>query len=874
MRSLHFRVTVIVLGLCFPGTMANPAGNSGGPVDSGCQGNEHLQTNGSFPGEHEGLQATATVDASFNFFRVLLRSHMKQEEWKIKHLDLSNSLISDMTLSSLQYAPALEILNLSNNAICSISLDAPSLASSQLTRHRSSFRDGLPFLKVLILQQNQLSDTPKGLWKLKSLQSLDLSFNRILQIGFSDFHNCLQLKNLYLKSNKIFKIHPDAFKDVKNLQVLDLSNNALTAILPMMVMALELPQLNADLANNLWQCDQSVTLFQNSLSESWRAKWGVICNKSTGTEEAPEETPQGRTSTALLLPPTELHHVEHQQGRQAEQRRTGMPRPTPGRHAHQSSGVSEERKWPPRRVRAARDVQASDRQEENEEHQDLVLAVCLSVFITFVVAFCLGALTRPYVDKLWLHACRNRSPGPASTYTNEGFYDDAVAARDIEQHSRTEQQQSVHNPNLYENQEDFLETQPNTYLTVLPDRTLGRSNWRSSEPHGDSNTGAGNTYDRVLLTGSVSRDVNQQVTSGAPQPVYANDFPGDFNHESVAQECLPTGRSVGNASVAGTPQMLSSSTHDVNGSGQPLSKEKPVTASQMLTHTNAQRTAENHERGSTEQLPSGIPGFPVEFSKETQLSSDRNWLSTQQIPVAEAGAKADLSLYYSGVTHSDPEGTDPPDFPPRWGCGEGVTPANEEPLQKYAHFDPQYKLESDYDSDEGSLFTLSSTSSEGARDVAEEETPGEECCGVSGPLQDKSSGVSRENITSEGSLEDATTSQKFLRNYENHKDHFEKLPISCPDSGLGNIHLESVSDTHRFENPLALPSSLGGSPVSGEVSSTVHYGYDIAPQPEAVEWHYSLKDLIFSNAGVPSDPEQGDYHEIDKKENMKLSFRE
>ncbi|XP_004579362.2 leucine-rich repeat-containing protein 66 [Ochotona princeps] len=866
MRNLHFRATVIVLGLCFAGTVANPTGKSSGSVNSECQGNEHLHTNGSFPGEYEGLQATATVYASFNFFRVLLRSHMKQEEWKIKHLDLSNSLISNMTLSSLQYAPALEILNLSNNAIWSISLDVPSLASSQLKRHGSSFRDGLPFLKVLILQRNQLSDTPKGLWKLKSLQSLDLSFNRILQIGFSDFHNCLQLKNLYLKSNKIFKIHPDAFKDVKNLQVLDLSNNALTTVLPMMVMALQLPQLNVDLANNLWQCDQSVTLFQNSLSESWREKWSVICSKSTGTEEAPGETPgetpQGRTSTVPLLLPTELHQVKHQQGRRVEPRGRRMPRPTPGRHAHQSSGVSEERKWPPRRVRAARDVQASDRQEENEEHQDLVLAVCLSVFITFVVAFILGALTRPYVDKLRLQGCRNRSPGPASTYTNEGFYDDAVAARDM-QHSRMERQQSVHNPNLYENQEDFLETEPNTYLTVLPDRTLGRSNWRSSEPHGDSNTRAGHTYDRMLLTGSVSRDINQQVTSGAPQPVYANDFPGDFNHESVAQECLPTGRSVGNASVAGTSQVLSSSTHDVNESGQPLSKEKPVTASQMLTHTNAQRTGENQETGSTEQLPSGIPGFPVEFSKETQLSSDRNWLSTQQIQVAGAGAKADLPLYYSGVTHGDPEGTDPPDFPQRWGYDQGVTPANEEPMQKYAHFDPQYNLESDYDSDEGSLFTLSSTSSEGARDVAKEETHGEECCGVSGSLQDKNSGVSGENIISEGSLEDTTTSQKFLRNYENHKDHFKKLSISCPDSGLGNTHLESVSDTHRFENPLALPSSLGGSPVSGEVSSTFHYDYDITPQPQAVEWHCSLKDLIFSNAGVPADPEEGDCHEID-----------
>lgn len=59
-----------------------------------------------------------------------------------------------------------------------------------------------------------------GLWKLKSLQSLDLSFNGIAQIGPSDLRNCLWLENLYLKSNRIFRIHPEAFKDLKKLQVI------------------------------------------------------------------------------------------------------------------------------------------------------------------------------------------------------------------------------------------------------------------------------------------------------------------------------------------------------------------------------------------------------------------------------------------------------------------------------------------------------------------------------------------------------------------------------------------------------------------------------------------------------------------------------
>lgn len=65
-------------------------------------------------------------------------------------------------------------------------------------------------------------------------------------------------------------------------QVVDLSNNALTTILPIMIIALELPHLEADLADNQWHCDKTVAAFQIFISESWRKKWNVICNKAIG----------------------------------------------------------------------------------------------------------------------------------------------------------------------------------------------------------------------------------------------------------------------------------------------------------------------------------------------------------------------------------------------------------------------------------------------------------------------------------------------------------------------------------------------------------------------------------------------------------------
>lgn len=70
-------------------------------------------------------------------------------------------------------------------------------------------------------------------------------------------------------------------------QVVDLSNNALTAVLPMVIIALERPHLEADLAGNQWQCNVSMAVFQNLMSESWRRQWGVICNKSVGTWVVP-----------------------------------------------------------------------------------------------------------------------------------------------------------------------------------------------------------------------------------------------------------------------------------------------------------------------------------------------------------------------------------------------------------------------------------------------------------------------------------------------------------------------------------------------------------------------------------------------------------
>ncbi|XP_077858797.1 leucine-rich repeat-containing protein 66 isoform X2 [Macaca mulatta] len=891
MKNLCFRVITIVIGLYFTGIMTNASRKSNILFNSECQWNEYVLTNCSFTGKHDIPvdipQTAATVDVSFSFFRVILQFHMKKEEWKIKHLDLSNNLISKITLSPFAYLHALEVLNLSNNAIHSLSLDLLSPKSSWVKRHRSSFRNRFPLLKVLILQRNKLSDTPKGLWKLKSLQSLDLSFNGILQIGWSDFHNCLQLENLYLKSNKIFKIHPQAFKDLKKLQVrrclallqlslvglqpqssancltcpsemnpvlqlkmqkspvfcvthagscrlelflfghlgctppyplfivIDLSNNDLSTILPMMIIALEFPHLVVDLADNHWQCDDSVTVFQNFISESWRKTWNVICNRCIGSEEANGGTPQSRISRETSLPPIHLHPVKSLIRSKAERPQGGrhMGVSTLGKKARTSSGLREKQRWLPRSVRSTRDVQAAGRKEDAP--QDLALAVCLSVFITFLVAFCLGAFTRPYVDRLWQQKCQNKSPSLDNACSNEGFYDDIQAVGHTP-HPESHLRQAFPHLSLYKNQTPFWATQPHSHATIIPDRTLGSSRKDPGSPQSSGqcrdNTGTGSGNDSAVYS-ILQRHPhagNHELMSATQDHIHRNDVLGERTYETVAQEESLSAHSVGVSSVAGTSRAVSGSSHAVSGSScydsneldPSLSGEMTASLCKMLTHAEAQRIGDSKERGGTEQ---SLWDLQMEFSKERQVSSSIDLLSIQQPRLSGASAEGALSAHYSEVPHGDPRDMDPSVFPPRWDGGLDITPANKEPVQKSTLSDTCCELESDCDSDEGSLFTLSSISSEGARSKTEEAAPDEE------PLQDESSGASKDNVTAIDSLEDNVTFQTIAGKCKNQEDHFEKSLISTPDSGVYKTYLENASDTDRSEGPSPWPRSLGNS---------------------------------------------------------------
>ncbi|NXI74090.1 LRC66 protein, partial [Anseranas semipalmata] len=195
-------------------------------------------------------QTAITVDLSYNNITTFLCTNGRNEDWMLKHLNLSNNLISELPITAFRNLPILETLNLNGNSINTLTLDIPTPAHGSKTYGKVHHL--LPALKVLSVERNDLDAVPRGLGLLQSLQTVHLSFNGILQIDPSDFQNCSQLKNIYLQNNKITKIHPDAFKDLNKLQVVDLRENALTTILPQIIINLNIFQLEVDLSNNSW----------------------------------------------------------------------------------------------------------------------------------------------------------------------------------------------------------------------------------------------------------------------------------------------------------------------------------------------------------------------------------------------------------------------------------------------------------------------------------------------------------------------------------------------------------------------------------------------------------------------------------------------
>ncbi|KFW90185.1 Leucine-rich repeat-containing protein 66, partial [Phalacrocorax carbo] len=220
---------------------------------SDCRWDGEFSVNCSFTGIStipDVSQTAMTADFSYNNIKTFMSTDGRNEEWMLKHLNLSNNLISELSLTTFRNLPILETLNLNGNAIHTLTLDVPT--PTQGSKKPGKGCHLLPALKVLSVERNNLNTVPRGLGLLQSLQTVHLSSNGIRQIGLNDFQNCSQLKDIDLQNNKITEIHPDAFRDLNKLQVVDLRENALTMPLPQILISLNFFQLEVGFPNSSW----------------------------------------------------------------------------------------------------------------------------------------------------------------------------------------------------------------------------------------------------------------------------------------------------------------------------------------------------------------------------------------------------------------------------------------------------------------------------------------------------------------------------------------------------------------------------------------------------------------------------------------------
>uniref|UniRef100_A0A8C8AN76 Leucine-rich repeat-containing protein 66 n=1 Tax=Otus sunia TaxID=257818 RepID=A0A8C8AN76_9STRI len=429
MDNFHLSVIAVVLYFSLPGSVGTKSQQillDTHPY-SDCRWDGEFLLNCSFTGistiPEDVLQTAITADFSYNNIKTFLCTDGRNEERILKHLNLSNNLISELSLSTCRNLPALETLNLNGNAIHTLTLDIPTPAHGSKKYRKVDHL--LPALKVLSVERNNLNTGSKDLWKntrlglLQSLQTVHMSSNGIQQIDVNDFQNCSQLKDINLQNNKITKIHPDAFRDLNKLQVIvDLRENALTMPLPQILISLNFFQLEVDLSNNAWIFNCRLNAFKhvfNFLFDSMRKKW---------SNRVSWWTPKGRISKDNSLPHMTLGKMNNLVIYNAEETAEGLYLCifNTTKKKYLIYNVQVKKRVSTFLVRKARDTNTVFRQGRTQ--QDLALAVCLSVLITFVCAFCLGVFARPYLVSLWRLIHRNKNSGSEHIYSNQAFSDE------------------------------------------------------------------------------------------------------------------------------------------------------------------------------------------------------------------------------------------------------------------------------------------------------------------------------------------------------------------------------------------------------------------------------------------------------------------
>uniref|UniRef100_A0A7E4W9C2 LRRCT domain-containing protein n=1 Tax=Panagrellus redivivus TaxID=6233 RepID=A0A7E4W9C2_PANRE len=163
----------------------------------------------------------------------------RNESIGIKHLELANTGLTELTKSSFSRFKNLKTLDISYNpnlriapdAFSSLNLENLNMNANGLTTLPLEVFNSIPTLTTLSLNGNKFVKLPQnGFESLPNLTFLSLKFNRLENLSIDAFNGLNSLKHLDLSHNRFTDLQPGIFDNLTRLETLDLSHNALTKI--------------------------------------------------------------------------------------------------------------------------------------------------------------------------------------------------------------------------------------------------------------------------------------------------------------------------------------------------------------------------------------------------------------------------------------------------------------------------------------------------------------------------------------------------------------------------------------------------------------------------------------------------------------------
>ncbi|KDQ21323.1 hypothetical protein BOTBODRAFT_199137 [Botryobasidium botryosum FD-172 SS1] len=165
--------------------------------------------------EADGLETVGGEDLAFLlrfFFRNASLGGMEEEEDSFptfEFVDLMNRALQTIPIVLHRHASSIVTLNLSKNPLIELPLD---------------FIQSCTKLRELRLSHVAAKRVPSSISQIASLHRLDISCNRIVELGHAQLHQIPDLRDIKVQNNRLTSL-PSTFAQMKGLKFLNISNN-------------------------------------------------------------------------------------------------------------------------------------------------------------------------------------------------------------------------------------------------------------------------------------------------------------------------------------------------------------------------------------------------------------------------------------------------------------------------------------------------------------------------------------------------------------------------------------------------------------------------------------------------------------------------